>query len=211
MDLNALCSRGQAADRALTAGDFAGAEASYRAVADTMLEARELDSFVCAKATLGLLLALVGQGRHADAHAVWIREIDDVPWGLGVYALEHGHTSVHDLMVYSLVSAFLHSLGAGDREAAADAVESLLGRVLAHAAAEEPDLAPVALSNWRLHLHEIYEGEVPDRRARARAEAERQHGAAPLLPLRFAAPSPWRITWGGPETVFYPDGSVEVG
>lgn len=211
MDLNALCSRGEAADRALIADAFADAEAGYRAVADAMLETRELDSFVCAKATLGLLIALVGQGRHADAHAVWIQEIDDLPWGLGVYALEHGHTSVHDLMVYSLVSAFLHSLTAGDREAAAEAVESLLGRVLAYAAAEDPGLAPVALSNWRLHLGEIYEGQVPAARAASLAAAERRHGAGPRLPLRFAPPSPWRITWGGGATVFHPDGSVEVG
>ena len=213
MTFDRHCAAGERADALLASGDLDAARAAYDDLLDDIRASGTVDSFVMAKLTLGVLLLELERGDIGAAHGVWISRLDDSLYGLGIYALERGHTSVHDLIAYLMVSAFLHSRSLGDREAAADAVHDLMGRVTRYAAEEDSSLLTIALSNWRRHLDEVHDyGEVPARHLRRwRAAADRHGGVVSGDRVLFPQPAPWVITWrSGVAATFYPDGRVET-
>jgi hypothetical protein len=207
------CAAGEAADAAWAAREYANAERAYQTLLQKVTAGQELDTFVVAKIALGLLLSHIAQDDEAGAHQIWTQTREDGALGVGVWSLENGQTSVHDLMIYFLICAHLHSLNPA-RDQAVNGVNDFMSRVAAYAAEEDPSLLPLVVSNWQVHLREIFESELDAVPREARGmfdEYSSRLSAHARLPLAFPRPSPWKIDWLGPDakaTVYGPDGST---
>jgi hypothetical protein len=210
------CALGEQADALLAAGRHADARAAYESLSAKIEESKRVDSFIVSKVALGLLLTRIEQGDLQGAHSLWLSSLEDDRGhgvlGIGIHGLETGQTSVHDLMVYFLISAYMHSLSS-DPKAALVGVNDFMKRVMQYAFEEDPELLPLALNNWRLHLKEVFNGEeVPARASHLWMEAQLRYGKkVPEAPIAFPKPSRWVIDWGEPDapvTEFGPDGSV---
>jgi hypothetical protein len=135
--------------------------------------------------------------------------------GVGIYGLEHSQCSVHDLMCYYFVCAFLHSLSADDRDKAVEAVHHYMSIIVGHALEAQDDaLTRRAFSNWKLHLIEAYGGadKVPQEEWAKVSSLENQFGS-PVEPgtLEFPVPGPWALDWATEDSAMtlYPDGTVD--
>jgi hypothetical protein len=192
-----LCKAGNQADALLESGRYPEALGAYADIFERSDAANTVDSFVAAKTTLSILLARVKSGDPQGAHKLWSAP-KETRIGQGVHFLELGQTSVHDLMIYFLISAHLYSI-VTDQEAALEGMEDCIQRVARYAQEEAPELLPLVIGNWRAHLEEIFEKPL----AQVPASAARNHKAfalsiGPLLVpagLNFPAPSAWQIDW----------------
>ena len=190
-----LCKAGNQADALLESGRYHEALGAYAEIFERSNAANTVDSFVAAKTALSILLAGVRSGDPQGAHKLWSAP-KETRVGQGVHFLELGQTSVHDLMIYFLISAHLYSI-VTDQEAALEGMEDCIQRVARYAREEAPELLPLVIGNWRAHLEEIFEKPL----AQVPASAARNHKAfassiGPLLVpagLNFPAPSPWQI------------------
>lgn len=192
-----LCKAGNEADALLESGRYPEALGAYAEIFEQSNAANTVDSFLAAKTTLSILLARVKAGDPQGAYKLWSAPKETVI-GQGVHFLDVGQTSVHDLMIYFLISAHLYSI-VTDRDAALEGMEDCIQRVARYAQEEAPKLLPLVIGNWRYHLEEIFEKPL----AQVPASAARNHKAfassiGPLLipaGLKFPAPSPWQIDW----------------
>lgn len=212
MTFDELCKEGDAADALLNEQRFPEAERAYQNVLAQAKDSGVLDSFIVSKVALGLLMCMLGQSRDAEAHALWTKELKDGPLGMGIWGLENGQTSTHDLIVYFLVSAYLHSLST-DPESALSSVDDLMHRVSGYALEDDNSFLPILINNWNRHLEEIFEGQdIPDYARADLQELETRFGGDPGLPtIAFPHLSPWVVDWNGPDdevTSFSPDGTV---
>ena len=193
-----LCSLGDQADTLLKAKRYPEAQSAYIDILDRAINAEHLDSFIVAKVTLGYLLALVESGDIAQAHQVWTFRPDQHLLGDGIHFLENGQTSVHDLMIYFLISAHLHAHNT-DNQAGFEGMQDHMQRVARYAVEEAPELLAVVIGNWRHHLEEIFElplASVPPRAKVQLQELEMKAGPT-ITPKRvyFPKPSLWKIDW----------------
>lgn len=219
MTFEELCKQGDAADALLAQKDYVQAQSAYEDILDAAIESGVLDSFIVSKIALGLLLSLLGQKRDGAAHELWTKDIEDGPMGMGIWGLENGQTSTHDLIVYFLASSYLHSLST-DADGALTGVNDLMGRVSGYAQEEDESMLPLVVHNWNLHLAEIFEGgDIPDaasaglRSLEGSLEAQVQSDGSDsgFSGVTFPPVSPWVIDWNGPDdevTEFSPDGTV---
>lgn len=195
-----LCALGNQADNLLATQQFDRASSAYIDILTRSDEAGVLDSFILAKVTLGYLLSLVQSDDIANAHHAWTFKPDEHLLGHGVLFLETAQTSVHDLMVYSLVSAHLHAHGT-DAEAALEGVNTQMRRVARYALSEAPGLVPIVIGNWRKHLEEIFERPLLLVPESARQELQTFVSKAGKLTIpvplgiTFPHPSLWVIDW----------------
>jgi hypothetical protein len=212
------CEQGARADAALREGRYAEAREAYTQLAAQVAASQRVDAFIVSKAALGLLIALIHEDARQQAHSLWTSTLEDDHGhgvlSVGIHGLENGQVSVHDLMVYFLVCAYLHSLGT-EPEAAVRGVNDFMGRVARHAFERDPSLLPGVLNNWWLHLQEIFHhGLVPQSAAQEwMSVSERYARRVPTAPLTFPPPAPWVVDWQGPGaqvTEFHPDGSVRT-
>ena len=193
-----LCSLGNQADNLLATQQYDRAKTAYIDIIKRSNAAGELDSFILAKVTLGYLLTLVKSGDYVTAHQVWTFEPEENILGQGVQFLETAQTSVHDLMIYFLISAHLYAHGT-DREAALEGVNDQMKRVARYALDEAPGLMPILIANWRCHLEEIYEtpfNALPQEAAAELGQVLDQTGVV-FGPsgISFPNPSLWEIDW----------------
>ncbi|WP_067821777.1 hypothetical protein [Nocardia inohanensis] len=190
----AQCEAGELADGLLAAGQPGRAAEAYRALITDALGTGRPDLLIMGKSLLGLMQALIFDNRVREAFDVWV---DQGPASkIGILALEQGQTSVHDLIGYRLVEAYLHSLSSGDKTAATQAVDTVMRGCVDYAFAHEPDVVARMLTNWRRHLTEIYD-DAPPPAVFAQVEvAESRLGyTAPPGPLYWSQPSRWVIDW----------------
>jgi hypothetical protein len=210
--MTAFCEAGEAADAVLASGDGRKAVAAYSALLRDMQATGRVDVFIAAKATLGTLCALIGDGALSPAVSVWTADLKESTYGLGIYGLENGQTSVRDLIVYYLASAWLHAHSTNEPRASRAAVDDLLTRATGAAAEHAPELVKAARGAWVACYAAIGGSSVPPAWT---ADLERQADGAwrkgAALPT-FALPAParWVVDWGdGSTTEFHPDGSVK--
>lgn len=214
-EFHGWCRRGEELDALLWDGRPREAVPQYRAMLEAMVNTGRVDAFLVSKATLGLLYALVGARDYSAAHGVWLgkRPKEAEMW---VGLLEMRQMSGPDIACYHLVSAFLFSLSAGDREQALSGVEQNLSPVLAFAReTNDVQLGSAAASNWALHLNEICEGAVPEEltlRLHERIEEVGLQGDFWSKELWLPKLQPWRVDWnaGGKITSYGPGREPEV-
>lgn len=186
---------GETADALLEAGRPAVAAAAFRALIDEAVSTGNPDMLILGKSVLSLLTALIFDDRFAEAHAVWIDEHG--PTYGGIWALENGQTSRHDAIAYKLISAFLHSLSTGDRNASNAAVDTLMFESVEWAYESDQQAVPLMINTWRRHLEEIHEGEPPPEYQGLLVAAEQRWGT-PIPPdasLYWMRPYRWVVDW----------------
>jgi len=193
--LEELCATGELGDEHLAAGRFDEAEKAYVELLTAMIDDGEVDAFVLAKLTLGLLLTELRRGNVESAHEIWVSEDEEDAFALGIYALENGQTSDHDFAVYLFICAFFHSIGT-DPKAAEEAVNHYMGQLCDYATSDAPELLSVAVNNWHQHLREIYERDDPPAEAckAVNAYGDKLANPEPDRPIEFPAPGPWAIS-----------------
>jgi hypothetical protein len=194
------CSLGDKADAKLVATDFAGAIEGYQAIVDDMFKRKSVDGFVMGKAALGCMLAYVQLGKYQEAAQIWTGKPDD-RWAIGIESLEKGSCSTNDAVLTLELYGFLHSLSKGDRAQATGAVNDYMGRFCQYFKQKDPQHLPMAISQWRIDLEEIYEKNIPPEAMEEidKFAADSCAKDAGYKNHRFLlTPSKWEITWGSP-------------
>jgi hypothetical protein len=210
----ALCRSGESADRLCGEGRHAEAEQAYLELFKRIRDGEEIDSFLVAKVTLGLILTRLRAGKLQAAFDVWTQDPGESLLGLGVQFIEDGQVSAHDALVYDLVCAYFHSLSGEDPEGAAEAVLYYMTRVCAYAERRDSRLLPLVVVNWRQYLRELHGEHAPEAERELVDQLAARHGIrATHGAVAFPDPSAWTIDWtdsDGQLTVFRPDGSVQT-
>lgn len=189
LDFATLCERGEAADMLYNTARYEEAERAYLELYEKMRLAGPINMYVAAKIALGLLLTWIESGQVERAFKLWTSSPSQ-DLGEGIYAIEHGQTGTHDLAAYEMVSAFLHSLSADDRNAATEAVNELMKSVCTYASAFDPLLLPVAIKDWKQFLMHLHGNVVPHEEAAAVLAEEKRYGR-PIEIDGIDFPPPW--------------------
>jgi len=194
MNLEELCQAGEQADAHLEAGRLEEAEEAYVNLLNRMIDDEEIQAFVLAKLTLGLLVTALQQENIQAAHEIWTATEEDDPFSLGIQCLENAQTADHDFIVYLFVAAFLHSLGTEPVEAET-AVNDYMSRICGYAASESPEMLPMAVNNWRQHLIEVYEDREIPPEAMEQVERVAEGLDEPVVsgPIGLPLPAPWTL------------------
>lgn len=191
LDFDELRARGEAADLLYNIARYDEAVTAYEAIYDDMRRAGPVDMFVSAKIALGLLLTWIESGQVERAFRLWTSSPRD-DLGEGIYALEHGQTALHDWMAYLVVSAFFHSLSAEDVNAASEAVNIHMQRVVDYAREHDLEMLPVVLKDWKQFLIQLHGTVVPYPHGDAVVrEMERWGKPIPLDGVDFPPPTGW--------------------
>lgn len=194
--LEKYCRSGERADTHLRQGRAREALKVYEEMVTSLEADGEVDSYLLAKVTLGVLRSHVKLADYKSAFNIWNSSIEDGLFGVGIYALESAQTTVQDMITYDMLCAFLHTLAAADKNESAAAVNQYLSRVCEHAI-EDGDRKNLALSlsNWKQHLREIFSTSIPHQYAVPLIKFEREFAASvPTQPIDF----PWPTAWEKP-------------
>lgn len=199
---NAYCERGSSGDQLLELEQFEPALGIYRSLVEDMFAAKLVDSFVLAKCTLGVLLALALKGDQDEACTLWVKNQAEPgtadPYALGVSFLEQGQCSLFDRLIFTSLAGFFHSMSTGDRAQAVAGIRSQCAPIFERALQREPRLVPYLLSNWAFsYVHLFFPEPVPADLRDEVGAARARWGGKTLEParLRLPGPSPWKITW----------------
>ena len=191
--LEEFCRAGERADTFLRQGRPSDALKTYQEMVVGLEKSKQVDSYLLAKLTLGVLRCHVKMGDFKNAFRVWNSNLEDGFFGIGIYALESAQTTVHDMITYDMLCAFLHTLADSEPHAAARAVNQYCSRVCEHAIEEvDRQTLKLALNNWKQHLKEIFTGAIPHQYAVSLIEFEKKLGE-PVKhePIDFPLPTPW--------------------
>jgi hypothetical protein len=191
--LEKYCRLGERADTHLRQGKPREALKLYHEIVNALEIDGEVDSYLLAKVTLGVLRCHVKLADYKTAFTVWNAGLDDGLFGIGIYSLENAQTTVEDMITYDMICAFLHTLAAADKNESAAAVNQYCSRVCEYAI-EESDrkLLNLAVSNWKQHLREIFATSLPHQFAVPLIKFERELATA-VVPqaIDFPYPTPW--------------------
>ncbi len=190
--LDQYCRLGEKADHLCREGKTRDALKVYQEIFGK-LERGDIDSYLMAKVTLGVLRAHVKLGEFKDAYSIWNAGMEESLFGLGIYALESAQTTVHDMITYDMLCAFLHSLSMSDKQSCADAINQYMSRVCEHAEESgDRDLMRLALSNWKQHLREVFPANLPHAAAQPLIHFERDlDEAVKPRSIDFPMPTEW--------------------
>ncbi len=192
-NLEKYCRLGERADTHLRQGKTRDALRLYHEIVNGLEADGEVDSYLLAKVTLGVLRSYAKLADYKSAFAVWNAGLDDGLFGIGIYSLENAQTTVEDMITYDMICAFLHTLAAADKHESAAAVNQYCSRVCEYAI-EESDrkLLSLAVSNWKQHLREIFATSLPHQFAVPLIKFEREIATA-VAPqaIDFPYPTPW--------------------
>ena len=191
--LENYCRSGERADTHLRQGRARDALKIYSEMTTAIQADGEIDSYLLAKVTLGVLRCHVKLSDYKSAFSVWNASLNEGLYGIGIYALENAQTTVQDMLTYDMLCAFLHTLAAADKNESASAVNQYLSRVCEHAIDEgDRKVLSLALSNWKQHLREIFATSIPHEFAVPLIKFERELAStvAPQ-PIDFPWPTPW--------------------
>ncbi len=156
-----FCEQGHAADDANRRGEHPTAREGYLGILRELdAEADSLQAYLAAKAALGLLLNEVRAGQLQRGQELGDRQHELAAARHGIGLLERGYATAPDNALYLMLSAYLTSIGADDKELASREVCALMARATRSL---DPLLRPRAALNWRCHLEQIHQGPAPGR------------------------------------------------
>lgn len=195
------CPDGEVVDKLLSQGLVSKAEAALDVFTKSHLASGKVDATWASKSLLSHLLGRLLVGDDQAAHKAWLGKSENPILEIGSKAIEMGQTSVHDTVVYQLLSSHFHSLNP-DAGQAEQAVNQTMLRVYRACKEQVPHLTRIALSNWYLYLCEVYEGQPPEK-ALAGWQTCLQDFGQPVeaKQLRWPLPYPWLIDWEQAESV----------
>jgi len=192
------CSRGEAATELIYQGRFDEAQSALRSMLDSMVASGEVDSFLLAKITQGMLQIATGRPDPKEALRLVTVSPDDDLLGVGRQFIGQGQTSVPDLMHFSMMVAHSFSCSTSDPPMLASNIDRHMRRVARWAAGEARGSLPMVLSYWRLFLNRVHGGIVPNEALVALREECADPGLAVPMPaerVSFPRVSAWKITW----------------
>jgi hypothetical protein len=191
--LEEYCRLGEQADTDLRRGRPTEALKTYNEIVSRLEKTGDVDSYLFAKVTLGVLRCYVKQGDFKNAFQIWNAGIDDGTYGVGIDALESAQTTVQDMITYDMLCGFLHTLAVANKVDAARAVNQYLSRVCEHAVESNDHIVlQQALNNWKHHLRDVFKGSIPHEFAVSLIHFEKVYGQA-VKPsnIDFPMPAPW--------------------
>jgi hypothetical protein len=184
---------GERADRYLAQGQNHLARAEILKLGEQQLSTGEVTAPWAAKASLTYILAELADGNDEAAQLVWLGKGEDKFLSIGIECMEAGQTSVRDILIYHQISAYFHSLNPEVAEAC-KGVDHLMKTVCEGWTEKDTRLLPMALSNWYLHLKEVYEGEPPPEALVDWKRAVQKSGCKPRPKvISFPSPDTWDI------------------
>lgn len=191
--LEHFCRLGERADTHLRNSRPREALKVYNDMVKELEQDGDVDSYLLAKITLGVLRCHVKLADYKAAFKVWNAGVDDGLFGIGIYALESAQTTVQDMLTYDMMCAFLHTLAAADKDESAAAVNQYLSRVCEHAIEDgDRKTLALALSNWKQHLREIFATSLPHEFAVPLIKFERELATTVATqPIDFPWPTQW--------------------
>ena len=188
-----ICKKGESADQLLMEGKFREALKIYGEVGKEFETSKNVDSYLIAKLTIGVMRCHVKLGDFKTAYQVWNAGMEDSLYGIGIYALESAQTTVKDMICYDMLCAFLHTLGDTEPAEVAKAVNQYLSRVCEQAL-EDGDRGTMrlAISNWKQHLRDVYKASIPMEHAMPLIKFEKTLGeTVKQQPIDFPPPTSW--------------------
>lgn len=191
--LEEFCRAGERADTYLRQGRAREALKVYNEMISKLEKTNDVDSYLLAKLTLGVLRCHVKLADFKSAFQVWNANIEDGFFGLGIYALESAQTTVNDMITYDMLCGFLHTLADAKPTEAGAAVNTYMSRVCEHCVDEaDKRTLRMALSNWKQHLKDIFPTSIPHDYALALIKFEKELGE-PVRPepIDFPYPTAW--------------------
>lgn len=172
-----VCTEGQKADQLYKEGRYREAQRSYLDLIGKIEETDQVDSYLLAKITLGLMLTHIKSGEVQKAFSIWNSHIDSSLFGIGIYGLENAQTNIDDMICYDFVCAYLHSVSESPKYECASAINTYMSRVCEHGFEQsDSELVRKAINNWKLHLAEVFKGSIPHNYALPLIETEKRHG-----------------------------------
>ncbi len=192
----AFCRRGEELDRRILAGQYFEAYRGAQALCKEILETKKVHGFLLVKLALTMLLAETLRGNTRSAGAIWTCQADPLT-NAGIKLLENGQASDSDLLLYRELEGYLHSVG-GDPQRALSGVNQTMPVLLQSCAKGDPvyDRQGYLLSNWMIHLMEVFEGPPPAEALADWNSWQARYGRpVEAKALFFRAPSPWVISW----------------
>lgn len=189
-----LCLRGNQADALYNEGRYREALVAYTRLLKEMEKSGTVDSYLVAKATLAVLLTQIRLGQLQEAVSVWTAQMEDSLFGIGIYGIEHAQTTVHDLICYDFICAYLHTVTAANKDEASEAVNQYMSRICEYLIEQdEKEMLRLALSNWKQHLNEIHGSRPPLAFVKPLIEIEKAFFGEPvrLQSIGFPQPADW--------------------
>ncbi len=189
-----LCEIGNEANKLFASGFYKEAEKKYLEIITKLEKSKQMDSYIVSKSVLGLLITAVKSQNFERAAHIWVNHSADSVFSIGIAGLENAQTSVHDMLVYDFVCAYLHTVTDSKPQHAAKAVNLYLSRVCEHALElKDEKLMKLALSNWKQHLREIYSSSLPHGVATELIRFEKKFGkVVSLSTIDFPKLSNWK-------------------
>ena len=191
--LEELCQRGNQADSFIREGRAREALKVLLEIVKDMEKKGDMDSYLSAKVTLGVLRCHVKLADFKSAYQVWNAELEESIYGIGIYALESAQTTVRDMVAYDMICAFLHSLAETESKEAGAAINQYLSRVCEQAI-EDGDRSTMrmAVSNWKQHMKNVFGVTIPHQFVKPLIHFEREMGEpVQPAPIDFPAPNGW--------------------
>lgn len=189
-----LCDIGNEANKLFASGFYKEAEKKYLEIMATLNSSKKMDSYIVSKSVLGLLITAIKSQNFERASHIWVNHSAESFFAVGIAGLENAQTSVHDMLVYDFICAYLHSLSANKPQHAAISVNLYMSRVCEHALElKDQNLMKLALSNWKQHLREIFDSSLPHGIATELIKFERKFGkVVPLSTIDFPKLTAWQ-------------------
>jgi hypothetical protein len=184
---------GQQADLMLSRGETHRARERYRKLAETQIKSQRVVAPWAAKVALGVMLCELADGDDQKAQTIWLGRSDEKFLKIGLQSLEAGQSGPADFLLYHQVSAYFHSLNPNLDEAVAG-VNKIMGTVYNEINKNDTPLRRLTLSNWFLHLKEVYEGPPSESALSAWNEAKKDFaGEVRPKAICFPHPDPWQL------------------
>ncbi len=188
-----LCAQGDEANKLFSSGFYKDAEKKFSEILKQIEAKNQKDSYVVSKAVLGLLMTSIKLQNFEKALEIWNNHSQDSVFAIGIYGLENAQTSVHDMLIYDFVCAYLHSLSHNKPKNSAQAINLYMSRICQHATeAKNQSVLRLAISNWKQHLREVFAQSIPHELASPLIKFEKKFGeTVPLMALDFPKLSKW--------------------
>ncbi len=192
--LSKLCDLGNEANKLFASGFHKEAEKKYLQIVSQIRNSKSMDSYLVSKSVLGLLLTAIKSQNFERAISIWVNHSAESIFSVGISGLENAQTSVHDMLVYDFICAYLHSISVNKAQSSAKAVNLYMSRVCEHALElKDKKIMRLALSNWKQHLREVFNQSIPHGSAVELIKYEKKFGeAVPVANIDFPKLSDWQ-------------------
>lgn len=186
-EFESLCRLGEESDRLAGAGRFAEAAAAHERFMAEIGRVGTAGPVLASRGALSLLYRLMMCLQLEPAYALLSCQPEHPFYTPGIKSVEGGSVRPREWILFQMLGGYLCAT-----QKASEAMEGRLANACEVALKYEPQLLPLALRNWRLHLMMIHGEAIPEAKMAAWEEVKTRC-TRPLSPwtIGFPAPGPW--------------------